>query len=84
MYPSFSPFRRMLTQLGYGDELDGGGSARLHRNLTISGNDDDIRRRLHEHLDAGADHMAIDIVKRRGASLADDYAHVAAAISLSR
>ncbi|WP_378742566.1 TIGR03620 family F420-dependent LLM class oxidoreductase [Nocardia brasiliensis] len=49
-----------LRALGFGeDDLTGGGSDRLVDALVAWGDQDTIRRRVLEHLDAGADHVAI-------------------------
>ncbi|MFF3223877.1 TIGR03620 family F420-dependent LLM class oxidoreductase [Nocardia suismassiliense] len=49
-----------LAELGYGeDDLLGGGSDRLVDALVAWGDHDAIRRRVREHFDAGADHVAI-------------------------
>lgn len=52
-----------LRRLGFGDDdLGGGGSDRLVDALVAWGPVDQIVARLHEHLDAGADHVAINVL----------------------
>ncbi|MCW2538500.1 MAG: family F420-dependent class oxidoreductase [Frankiales bacterium] len=56
MFIGFPAYRNNLRRLGYGDsDLIPGGSDRLIDGLVAWGGIDDICRRLHEHLDAGAD-----------------------------
>jgi hypothetical protein len=51
-------------RLGYTEaDIDGGrGSDRLVDDLVVWGDLDTIVRRLHDHLDAGADHVAIQVM----------------------
>jgi probable F420-dependent oxidoreductase len=50
----------MLRRLGFGDEdLSNGGSDRLVDAIVAWGSVEDVAARIHEHLDAGADHVAI-------------------------
>jgi probable F420-dependent oxidoreductase len=51
-------------RLGYTEaDIDGGrGSDRLVDDLVVWGDLDSIARRLHDHLDAGADHVAIQVL----------------------
>ncbi|GAB1515811.1 TIGR03620 family F420-dependent LLM class oxidoreductase [Actinophytocola sp. KF-1] len=52
-------FRR----LGYGDdEIGGGGSDRIVDDLVFWGEPDSIAERLRAHLDAGADHVAVQVI----------------------
>ena len=53
-------YRRHLERLGYDDaELAGGGSDRLIDTVFAWGDEAAIRRRVDEHLAAGADHVAV-------------------------
>jgi probable F420-dependent oxidoreductase len=52
-----------LRRLGFSDDdLAGGGSDRLIDALVAWGDVEDIRRRVKEHLDAGADHVALQLL----------------------
>lgn len=56
-----------LRALGYGDEdLAGSGSDRLLDAVVAWGDVDAIKRRVLEHLAAGADHVAIQVIDYRG------------------
>ena len=56
-------YRRHLERLGYDDaDLAGGGSDRLIDDVFAWGSDDRIRSRIDAHLDAGADHVAVQII----------------------
>lgn len=46
-------------RLGYGEELDGGGSDRLVDAAIAWGTVEDVAARVREHLDAGADHVCV-------------------------
>jgi probable F420-dependent oxidoreductase len=49
-----------LRELGFGDEdLDGGGSDRLVDSIVAWGDEERIAGRVREHLNAGADHVAV-------------------------
>lgn len=72
-------YRRNLLALGYTeDDLDHGGSDRLIDDLVVSGDDAGVASRLRAHLDAGADHVAIQLL---GAS-ENGYHRLAAALRL--
>jgi probable F420-dependent oxidoreductase len=54
---------RNLLRLGFSDaDLAGGGSNRLIDGLVAWGDEKAVARRLREHLDAGADHVAVQIL----------------------
>ncbi|QBJ97603.1 LLM class F420-dependent oxidoreductase [Rhodococcus sp. ABRD24] len=56
-------YRRNLERLGYpAEELDHGGSDRVIDDLVAHGDTTTIARHLTEHLDAGADHVAIQVL----------------------
>ena len=60
--PGYSNYVNHLRALGYGDEdLESGGSDRLVDALVAWGDEDAIVARVREHLDAGADHVAVQI-----------------------
>jgi probable F420-dependent oxidoreductase len=63
MFIGFPSYRNNLKRLGYGDDdLVPGGSDRLIDALVAHGTADDIARRVREHLDAGADHVALHVI----------------------
>lgn len=59
---SLGAYRRNLRRLGWSDDdLDGGGSDRLVDALVAHGDVGAVAERVAEHLDAGADHVALQI-----------------------
>ncbi|GAA4955275.1 putative F420-dependent oxidoreductase [Nonomuraea thailandensis] len=58
-------------RLGYTEaDIDGGrGSDRLVDDLVVWGDLDTIARRLHDHLDAGADHVGIQVLEPGGSAM---------------
>ncbi|MFJ5778375.1 TIGR03620 family F420-dependent LLM class oxidoreductase [Streptomyces sp. NPDC093094] len=59
---NLAKFRR----LGYGeDDLSGGGSDRLVDDLVLWGDPESVAARLRGHLEAGADHVAVQVVGTR-------------------
>ncbi|HWV87614.1 MAG TPA: LLM class F420-dependent oxidoreductase [Capillimicrobium sp.] len=62
-YLQLPNYVRNLRHLGYGDaDLGGGGSDRLVRDLVAWGDEDAIAARVREHLDAGADHVCVQVL----------------------
>jgi probable F420-dependent oxidoreductase len=62
-YLQLANYRGNLARLGFGDhDLTGGGSDRLVDALVAWGPVERVVHRLHEHLDAGADHVAIQVL----------------------
>lgn len=62
-YLQLANYRGNLARLGFGDhDLTGGGSDRLVDALVAWGPAERVVRRVHEHLDAGADHVAIQVL----------------------
>lgn len=52
-----------LRRFGFAyDELTGGGSDRLVDAIAAWGDEESVRRRVHEHLAAGADHVAVQVL----------------------
>jgi probable F420-dependent oxidoreductase len=49
-------------RLGFGDDVGGGGSDRLVEAAIAWGDADAVARRVREHLDAGADHVCVQLV----------------------
>jgi probable F420-dependent oxidoreductase len=73
---SVKPYLRLtnyttnLQRLGFtADDVAGEGSDRLIDALVVSGDDAEIRRRFEEHLNAGADHVAIQLIAEPEADL---------------
>jgi probable F420-dependent oxidoreductase len=63
MFIGFDAYRNNLRRLGWTDEdLVPGGSDRLIDALVGWGDDDAVRRRLQEQLDAGADQVAVHVL----------------------
>ncbi|MFI5712785.1 TIGR03620 family F420-dependent LLM class oxidoreductase [Kribbella sp. NPDC051620] len=63
MFIGFDAYRNNLRRLGYTDsDLVPGGSDRLIDALVAWGDDEAISRRLREQLDAGADHVAVQVL----------------------
>jgi probable F420-dependent oxidoreductase len=63
MYIGLPTYQNNMRRLGFDDDdLVAGGSDRLIDALVAWGSLDDIERRLQEHLDAGADHVAVQVL----------------------
>jgi probable F420-dependent oxidoreductase len=63
MFIGFDAYRNNLRRLGYTDsDLVPGGSDRLIDALVAWGDEETIGRRIREHLDAGADHVAVQVL----------------------
>ncbi|GAA3579467.1 TIGR03620 family F420-dependent LLM class oxidoreductase [Kribbella ginsengisoli] len=63
MFIGFDAYRNNLKRLGYTDsDLVPGGSDRLIDALVAWGDEESIGRRLREHLEAGADHVAVQVL----------------------
>ncbi len=77
-------YRRNLADLGFVDEdLAGGGSDRLVDALVVWGSEQRVACRVREHLDAGADHVAIHVLTSDPDRLpAEEWAGLAAAFGL--
>lgn len=64
-YLGLDNYRRNLRRLGWADEdLEPPGSDPLFDALVAWGDDDDIASKLRRHLDAGADHVAVQVLTR--------------------
>ncbi|MEU4689074.1 TIGR03620 family F420-dependent LLM class oxidoreductase [Actinoplanes sp. NPDC023714] len=71
MFLGFPTYRDNLRRLGFGDDdLVPGGSDRLIDALVAHGTAEDVERRVREHLDAGADHVALHVLGAGGLPLA--------------
>ncbi|WP_285471902.1 TIGR03620 family F420-dependent LLM class oxidoreductase [Actinoplanes sp. NBRC 101535] len=63
MFLGFPTYRANLRRLGFGDDdLVPGGSDRLIDALVAHGTAEDLTRRVQEHRDAGADHVAVHVL----------------------
>jgi len=73
-----------LRRLGYTDEdLAGSGSDRLIDDLVAHGDAAAVASRLSEHLDAGADHVAVQLLVPEGADPLPGFRALATALGLS-
>jgi probable F420-dependent oxidoreductase len=62
-YLALPNYRRNLERLGWGSaDLDDGGSDRLFDALVAWGDEEAIAQRVGEHLEAGADHVALHVL----------------------
>ncbi|MFC5262612.1 TIGR03620 family F420-dependent LLM class oxidoreductase [Kribbella qitaiheensis] len=63
MFIGFDAYHNNLRRLGFTDgDLVPGGSDRLIDALVAWGDDEAVSKRLREHLDAGADHVAVQVL----------------------
>lgn len=72
-YLRLANYRNNLARLGFGDDdFTGGGTDRLVDTIVVWGDEDAVRKRVRAHLDAGADHVAVQVLDpdRRGLPLA--------------
>ncbi|WP_239164900.1 TIGR03620 family F420-dependent LLM class oxidoreductase [Actinoplanes palleronii] len=70
MFLGFPTYRNNLKRLGFGDDdLVPGGSDRLIDALVAHGTAEDVARRVQDHLDAGADHVALHVITSGGSGL---------------
>ena len=83
-YLQLANYRGNLARLGFGDhDLTGGGSDRLVDALVAWGPAERVVRRVHEHLDAGADHVAIQVLTADPARVPlEEWTDLAAALRL--
>ena len=82
-YLGLANYTANLRRLGWTDaDLSGGGSDALIDALVGHGSAAQVAARLTEHLDAGADHVSIQLVTAPGADPADGYRELAGAIKL--
>jgi probable F420-dependent oxidoreductase len=60
-------YRKSLLRFGFSeDDFDGGGSDALLDRMYVWGSESDVASRVQEHLDAGADHVALYVLHGRG------------------
>ncbi len=73
-YMGLPNYRNNWIRMGYtNDDFENGGSDRFMDGMVVWGTEDDIRRRLQEHVDAGATHLAIQPVYGDGEIAARDH-----------
>ena len=87
---SVKPYLRLtnyttnLQRLGFtADDVAGEGSDRLIDALVVSGDDAEIRRRFDQHLEAGADHVAVQLVAEPDADLDAGFRRLAEVLGVS-
>ena len=82
-YLGLANYTANLRRLGWTDaDLSGGGSDALIDALVAHGSPAQVVARLTEHLDAGADHVSIQLLTAPGDGPADGYRELAQAIGL--
>ena len=82
-YLGLANYTTNLRRLGWTDaDLSGGGSDALIDALVARGSAAQVAARLTEHLDAGADHVSVQLLTAPGADPADGYRELAQAIGL--
>lgn len=82
-YLELANYTANLRRLGWTDaDLSGGGSDALIDALVAHGRAAQVASRLTEHLDAGADHVSIQLLTPPGAGPAEGYRELAGAIGL--
>jgi probable F420-dependent oxidoreductase len=83
-YLGLTNYTTNLQRLGFTEQdVAGRGSDRLIDALVVSGDDAEIRRRLEEHLAAGADHVAIQLIAGPGADLDAGFRRLAGLLALA-
>ncbi len=83
-YLGYVNYRNSLRRIGFAEsDLDDGGSDRLIDALVAWGDDATIARRLDEHLAAGADHVAVQLISAPGEEILPGYARIAQALGLT-
>jgi probable F420-dependent oxidoreductase len=66
-YLSTENYRNSMLRLGFHEEdLEDGGSERLQDSVVVWGDESAIRERVKAHLDAGADHVCVQVLGPRG------------------
>ena len=80
-YLSLPNYADNLRSLGFGDDdLAGGGSDRLVDAVVARGGPDDVARRVHQHLEAGADHVCVQVISDPGSFPLRAYRELAPAL----
>ena len=82
IYTGLPNYRNHWLRLGFSEEdLCRGGSDRLAEALIVHGDEQAVRMRVAQHLDAGADHVCVQVLGENPAQLrAEDLARLAAAL----
>ena len=87
---SVKPYLRLtnytsnLQRLGFtADDVAGEGSDRLVDALVVSGDDAEIRRRFEEHIAAGADHVAVQLIAEPDADLDAGFRRLAGVLGVA-
>jgi probable F420-dependent oxidoreductase len=84
-YLSLTNYTTNLQRIGFSaDDVAGQGSDRLIDALVVSGDDAEIRRRFEEHFQAGANHVAVQLIAEKGADLDAGYGRLAGVLNLPR
>ncbi len=82
-YLGLANYTANLRRLGWTDaDLSGGGSDALIDALVAHGSAAQVAARLTEHLDAGADHVSIQLLTPPGAGPDEGYRELAGALGL--
>ena len=77
-------YRRHFERLGFDDtDFADGGSNRLLNSVFVIGDQTAVQERIQEHLDAGADHVCLQIVTNDMDEETNAYRHLAPAVRLS-
>jgi probable F420-dependent oxidoreductase len=85
LYLGLTNYTSNLQRLGFtADDLAGEGSDRLIDALVVSGDDATIKQRLGAHHDAGADHVALQLVGASGDDVDAGFRRLAQLLGLSR
>jgi probable F420-dependent oxidoreductase len=85
MYLGLSNYVANFRRLGFTDaDFADGGSDRLVDALVAHGDPATVARRIVEHLDAGADHVAVQLLTPPGADPLDGYAELAGVLTAAR
>jgi probable F420-dependent oxidoreductase len=83
-YLGLTNYTTNLQRLGFtSQDLAGEGSDRLIDALVVSGDNAEIRRRFEAHHQAGADHVAVQLIGGQGDEIDAGFARLAAALELS-
>ncbi|HTZ09004.1 MAG TPA: hypothetical protein VMB72_08020, partial [Acidimicrobiales bacterium] len=84
-YLSLPNYAENLRSLGFGeDDLAGAGSDPLVDAVVACGGVEDIARRVHAHLDAGADHVCVQVLSAETGFPLAAYRRLAEALPVTR
>jgi probable F420-dependent oxidoreductase len=82
-YLGMTNYRNSLRRLGWtDDDIDGGGSDALIDALAAHGTPEQVAGRLTEHLDAGADHVAMHVIGAGEDAVLDTFRRLAPALGI--